>query len=227
MNIKILGICTSPMENGNTRVFLDVALKAAAEMGEDVATEIVTSAGKTIKDCTHCNYCMEKQVAGKSPCSIQDDMVDIFPKLIEADGLLLATPVYNGRLSGYMANVLDRMRSIAHAKFYKGTMANKPAGALCVQWFRNSGGETTLMSILCSILGWGMVPACGIGSSKFGAIGLTSSGGAGKVIPEHKGDRLLVLKDEVACEAARAIGKRVVVLSRAMKAAGLIKKNVT
>lgn len=226
MKIKILGICGSPIKNGNTQAFLNVALKAAAEMGDDVETEMVALAGKEIKDCLHCLYCTERQEEGKPPCIIKDDMVEIWPKLFEADGLLLATPVYSGRLSGYLANFLDRFRSIGHGIVYHGIMVNKPAGTLAVLWNRDAGGETSITSILWGVLTWGMIPACGFGSAKFGAVGLSSPGGMGEVGPEYGDDKLLVLKDERGCRSARMIGKRVVVLSRVMKAAGLIKKKV-
>ena len=49
MEIKILGICGSPIKGGNTEVFLNEALKAAENTG-NVQTELISLAGKEIKD---------------------------------------------------------------------------------------------------------------------------------------------------------------------------------
>jgi multimeric flavodoxin WrbA len=54
MEIKILGICGSPIKGGNTEVFLNEGLKAAESVG-DVQTELISLAGKEIRDCRHCN----------------------------------------------------------------------------------------------------------------------------------------------------------------------------
>ena len=102
MEIKVLGISGSPIKDGNTDCFLQEALNAV-EGTEGVTTEMVSLAGKDIKDCKHCNWCLKKQKKGFF-CAIKDDAQGIFPKILEADALLLATPVYLGRLSGYMAN---------------------------------------------------------------------------------------------------------------------------
>ena len=98
MVIKVLGVCGSPIKGGNTELFLNEALKAAEASGE-VQTELITLAGREIKDCRHCNWCVNKQIEGKF-CAQNDDMAEIFPKILAADGLMLASPVYVGRLSG-------------------------------------------------------------------------------------------------------------------------------
>ena len=75
MEIKITGICGSPIKGGNTEIFLMEALNAAKNAG-DVQTELISLAGKDIRDCRHCNWCLTKQEEGKS-CVQKDDMVDI------------------------------------------------------------------------------------------------------------------------------------------------------
>ena len=130
MPIRILGICGSPVKGGNTEVFLSEALKAAEGLG-DVSTESVRLIEKRIGDCRHCNWCTSKQEEG-SFCCIKDDMLEMYPKIIEADALVIATPTYAGRLSGYSAVFMDRFRALVLGKRYRGVLRNKVGGAMTV-----------------------------------------------------------------------------------------------
>jgi len=215
MEIKILGISGSPIKNGNTEAFLGEALKAAEEI-DGVKTEIVVLAGRTINDCRQCNWCISKQEKGKF-CALDDDMTDLFPKVLKADGLLVATPVYLGRLSGLLATFLDRLRSCLHGKVYHNVLKDKVGGALAIAWFRNAGLETALQSILLAYSAFEMLfPSPGTGSScAWGATGLSSEGGTGKFDPDV---RLGVLNDELGLRSARTVGKRVAEVSKIIKA---------
>jgi len=214
MEIKILGVCGSPIKGGNAEVFLSEALKTARDMG-DVSTEIITLAGKQIEDCRHCNWCIAKQEEGKV-CVLKDDMIEIYPRILQSDALLLATPAYATRLSGYMATFLDRFRPLVLGKHYRGVLVDKVGGALTVAWMRNAGVETTLLSVISSFLMWGMIVATpGEGSCEFGAAGLTSEQGTGKFDPK---DRLGVLKDSFGMKSAHNLGRRTVYVARIMKA---------
>ena len=213
MAVKILGICGSPVKGGNTEVFLSEALKTAEGLG-DVNTESVRLIEKRIGDCRHCNWCLSKQEEG-SFCCIKDDMLEMYPKIIEADAILIATPTYGGRLSGYSAVFIDRWRALVLGKRYRGVLRNKVGGAMTVAWFRNAGPETALLSVVSAYLMWGMVVASpGEGGCQFGAIGLSSDGGSGRFVPEEK---LGVLKDKLGMSSARALAKRTVELARIMK----------
>jgi len=215
MGIKLLGVCGSPIKHGNTEVFLREALKAAEGTG-DVQTELISLAGKEIRDCRHCNWCLAKQVEGKF-CSQNDDMVEIYPKVLQADGLLLASPVYIGRLSGYLACFLDRLRVFAFGNLYQGKLHNKVGGALSVAWLRNAGVETTLISILSAFMGLEMIPVGprhGLGALG-GAGGLSSDHGTGKFDPK---DKLGILKDEYGLRGARSLGQRIAEVSKLLKA---------
>jgi multimeric flavodoxin WrbA len=214
VEIKILGVCGSPIKGGNTEVFLKEALKAAEDTSE-VQTELIALAGKEIRDCRHCNWCITKQAEGKF-CSQEDDMAEIFPKVLEADAILLASPVYVGRLSGYMACFIDRLRVFLFGNLYRGKLHNKVGGALSVGWGRNFGIETTLISILSAFMLLEMIPVGphhGLGALG-GAGGLSSEGGTGKFDPK---DKLGVLKDEYALKGARSLGQRVAEVTKLLK----------
>ena len=213
MEINVLGICGSPIKEGNTELLLKEAINAAREMGE-VKTEIITLAGKDIKDCRQCNFCMTKQEEGEF-CSQRDDMIEIYPKLLEADALLFASPVYIGRLSGYLATFIDRMRFFCPiiGKYYGGKLQNKVGGALAVSWVRNAGTFTTLLDIIQSFLIFGMIPV----SPAAGGIGATAVSSEEGIGMPNPADRHMVLKDTLGLIQAQSLGQRVVEISRIIK----------
>ncbi len=214
MEIEILGICGSPIKGGNTEVFLREALNAAEETGT-IKTTFISLSGKEIKDCRHCNWCIRKQTEGKF-CNQEDDMAGIFPQVVKADALILATPVYVTRLSGYLACFLDRFRVFSWGNVYHSKLQNKVGGALALAWFRNTGAETALMTIVSAFLAWSMIPVGPVegSGSPFGAVGLSSEGGTGKFSVRNK---LGVLQDEYGLKGARSLGKRVAEVTRIVK----------
>jgi len=214
MHINILGICGSPIKGGNTESFLKECLRAT-EAESEVTARLITLSGKEIKDCRHCNWCVKKQEEKKF-CAQKDDMQEIYEAMLEADAILLASPAYIGRLSGYMACMTDRLRAFLFGNMYHGTLRNKVAGALAVGWGRNTGIETTLLSLLSAIFIVEMIPVVPVHGpgSPFGAAGVSSEGGTGKF---NRDDRLGVLKDEYGLAGCRALGKRVIEVTRLLK----------
>ena len=213
MEIRLLGVCGSPVREGNTDAYLDEALNAAAELLE-VHIDSIRLADRKISDCRHCNWCLSKQEAGKF-CAIQDDMTDIYPLIVGADVLLLATPTYAARLSGYLAVFLDRCRALVLGNYYKKVLTNKIGGALTVSWMRNAGPETALLSIVSAYLMWGMLVATpGDGGCQYGAVGLSSEGGSGKF---NRNERKGILNDELGLASARNLGRRSVELARLVR----------
>lgn len=213
VGMKVLGICGSPVKGGNVENVLKVALDAASEEGAE--TELVTLAGKEIRGCKHCNWCVFKQTAEKF-CSQDDDMNEIFPKLVAADALIVATPVYFARVSGQLANFIDRTRALVFGKTYRRCMKDKVGGAIAVGWLRHGGIETTLLSIGYWLLALEMLPVSVHDTGNlFGAGVVSSLHGVGKFDPE---DRLLALKDDFGLRGAKAVAKRVVELTRIVKA---------
>jgi len=198
MKIKILGVCGSPVKEGNTAVFLEEALKAARETtGVDTSTILLSERG--IGDCQHCNWCLKGQKEGQF-CQQKDDMSEIYPLILEADGLLLASPVYFGRLSGRLANFIDRLRVFVHGNYYRHQLKDKVGGALAVGWFRDRGGETTILSINHAFwrLDMLIVP------------GAVSTSGPGAQKEPAANDKHLILKDKYGLDEARKLTRRMV-----------------
>lgn len=202
-----------PLREGNTEVFLREALKTAEEA--KASQELITLSDKEIRDCLHCNWCLRKQEEGKF-CIQQDAMTEIYPKLLKADVILLATPVYFFRISGYMACFLDRLRVFDKGNYYGGRLRNKIGGALAVGWFRHAGIEIALLNMLTAFLALGMIPAIPLGSGMMiGAAGLSSEGGTGRFDPK---DRLGLLKDEYGLASARRLVQQAIEMSQLIKA---------
>lgn len=100
--MKILMINGSPRKNGNTAI----ALK---EMGqifqmEGIETETVQIGNQNIRGCIACYSCKKN---GK--CVFDDMVNEVAPKFQEADGLVIASPVYFGSANGTLVSFLDRL----------------------------------------------------------------------------------------------------------------------
>ena len=103
--MKVVGICGSPRK-GNTDWMLQKLLEEIVRSG--IETELIRLREKDIKECDGCLSCEAGGQERKGICSIKDDMPNIYPKLLEAEGLALGTPVYFEMLSGQLKNFIDR-----------------------------------------------------------------------------------------------------------------------
>jgi multimeric flavodoxin WrbA len=106
--MKVLGL-TCGRKNSNTEILVKEALMGAEEMGAEV--EVVRLLDLNIKPCTGCNTCvidlMEKGGSGK--CVIKnDDLSFIHEKIMECDGLILGSPIYEKMPQGYLKVLNDR-----------------------------------------------------------------------------------------------------------------------
>ena len=109
----ILGLCGSP-RNGATEHVLREALTMLETNGFN--TEFFTVRGKKIGFCTHCDHCLKYK-----ECIIKDDMNIVYSLLTRADGIIIATPVYNGGISAQVKALMDRCRALlaANPKVFK------------------------------------------------------------------------------------------------------------
>ena len=102
---KILIIETSLRSDSNSDKLAESFAKGAADAGNSV--EIVSLKGKNISFCTGCFGC---QKIGK--CVIKDDANDITEKILEAEVVVWATPIYYYAMSGQMKTMIDRANSL-------------------------------------------------------------------------------------------------------------------
>ena len=99
---KILAIVSSPRKGGNSELLVDEFIKGAREAGHDV--EKVCLREKKIAPCLACEACLRNG----GTCVQKDDMAEVLPKLIEADVIVLSTPVYYYSVCAQLKAMIDR-----------------------------------------------------------------------------------------------------------------------
>jgi len=102
MSKKVLVVSSSPRRGGNSDLLCDQFANGANEAGHHV--EKIFLKDKHINYCTGCGTCLN----GKKPCSQKDDMAEILVKIIGADVIVMATPVYFYTMCGQMKTFIDR-----------------------------------------------------------------------------------------------------------------------
>ena len=158
MIVKILGIHSSPNVHGATAQALQFALDCAAQI-EGVETEFV-GLGRKVNPCLHCDACIKKQLYY---CPIYDDAIrPLYDKIQEADGIILASPVYDMAPNAQMSMLVNRMRPLGKLTS-TGGWAGKVGCAIAVGGARNGGEETSLAVMNRFLLTLGMtVPGPGV-----------------------------------------------------------------
>ena len=101
MSKKILILSGSPRKGGNSDYLCDKFSEGAKDAGHDVEKIFVSE--KNISYCRACYACRNSH-----KCIIQDDMAEILDKMINADVLVLASPVYFYSINAQIKTVLDR-----------------------------------------------------------------------------------------------------------------------
>jgi multimeric flavodoxin WrbA len=102
MNKKVLILSASPRKGGNSDLLCDRFALGAQEAGH--SAEKIFLKDRKINYCTGCGTCSVKH----KPCPQKDDMPDILKKMIEADIIVMATPVYFYTMNGQMKTLIDR-----------------------------------------------------------------------------------------------------------------------
>jgi multimeric flavodoxin WrbA len=147
----ILGICGSPRKQATEHVLTE-ALNMLRGMGFD--TEFFTVRGKNIGFCQHCDYCLRNKT-----CKLKDDMYELYPLLRKADGLVIATPVYNGGISAQTKTVMDRCRALFAED--KNVLKYKAGMAIAVGGDRAGGQELAIQQIITFYVLNGAIPVSG------------------------------------------------------------------
>ena len=140
--MKIVAINGSPRKNGNLAQLLEVVRKEVEAAGVEFE---VLQPGANVRPCMACYNCLD---TGSLRCVMKDDGVnDIIAACCEADGILLASPVYHAGIAGNMKCVLDRMMLAAGCGVNQ--FHHKVGGALCT--LRRSGGSETYHQLLATM----------------------------------------------------------------------------
>lgn len=137
--LTVVAINGSPHAGiGNTALMLEMLRQPLTEAG--CSLEVVTLSERTIEYCTGCGLCMEK-----GSCWIPDDHHGIVERLLAADGIILASPVYFFHVTAQMKTFLDRSLAWGH----KPRPTWKPGLALSVS---AGQGETQTAEYLAGLL---------------------------------------------------------------------------
>lgn len=102
MSKNVLILSGSPRKDGNSDILCDQFAKGAADAGHQV--EKIRVAQKQIHPCIACYHCRDNG----GVCVFEDDMAQLLQKMIDADVLVLASPVYFYSIDAQLKAVIDR-----------------------------------------------------------------------------------------------------------------------
>lgn len=198
---KVLGICGSPRKKSSYTA-LQAALEAAQAQG--VETELVELRGRKINLCVHCNKCLRDD---SDRCTVfNDDMTELYDKVYQADGIIIATPVYEMNVTAQLAAFFGRFRSAwklsVQNPYY---FTRKVGGAIAVGGTRNGGQESTIHAIHNFFHTQGIL-VCGGGSGIYSGASLW-----------NPGDGSGTMEDEMGIENAKSLGTKIAYLAKALK----------
>ena len=105
--MKVIGICGSPRMNGNSAAMLDAALNGAREPGAEV--QRINLFDLQYSGCKSCFAC--KKLGGESfgRCALRDELTPVLEKVLSADAVIIASPLYFGETPGAVRNFLERL----------------------------------------------------------------------------------------------------------------------
>ena len=116
MNKNVLVISSTPRKGGNSDLLCDQFISGANDAGHQ--TEKIVLKDKKINYCTGCGICFNRDKS----CPQKDDMSGILEKMVAADVIVMATPVYFYTMCGQMKTMIDRVCSryteINNKEFY-------------------------------------------------------------------------------------------------------------
>jgi multimeric flavodoxin WrbA len=122
--MKVVAFNASPRPDGNTAAMLKAVLAELAQQG--IETQLIHIGGAPLQGCTGCRKCYEMQ---NNRCIINDRLNDYLPALMEADGILLGSPVYYSDITTNMKSFIDRAGSVCRAN--NAALRRKVGAAVC------------------------------------------------------------------------------------------------
>ncbi len=202
--VKILGICGSPRKKSSYKA-LQAALESAKEQG-DVEIELVELRARKMNYCIHCNKCLRDEA---DRCTVfQDDMTILYDKVYEADGIIIASPVYEMNITAQLSTFFSRFRSAWMISVKEPYFFMKKVGAaIAVGGTRNGGQEMTITAINNFYNTQG-ITVCSGGSGIYAGVSLW-----------NPGDGSSEMDDKIGMEHAIALGKKMAVMTKIMNKA--------
>ncbi len=191
--MKLLGIVCSPRSNGNTEVLVKEALDSARSFG--VETEMIKVSDLNIMPCDGCESC-----DSTGECKIEDDMQDIYTKLLQSDGIIFGSPVYFWGVTAQAKTIIDRTFVFRRGR----RLRNKVASAIVVA--RESGASNAFSGLNDFFSLHRMIPARSIAPRTEEELAKEFGGGV-IAYADRPGE---VEKNEKAMAKAQSLGKAIV-----------------
>ncbi|MDR0519941.1 MAG: flavodoxin family protein [Clostridiales Family XIII bacterium] len=203
--VRILGISGSP-RHGTTDYLTELALESAAT-ASGIETDFLPLHKVKINHCIQCERCL-KLDPGQSYehyCPpFHDDMDELIPRFLAADGYIIASPVYEMNYTPLLGIFMGRFRPLW--RVFKGVHRNKVGGAISVGGTRYGGQETTVQLINSFFLLNEMINVSGTSGGYIGACAWSQD----KLPPEFN--------DPSGEEKVRDLGRRVAEVTKIVKA---------
>jgi len=180
--MRVVAFNGSPRKEGNTYLLIQ---RVFEELGrEGIKTEYVHFGGKPLRGCTACLKCVEKR---DRTCVLPDDGLNEYvAKMEQAEGIILASPVYFSNVTAEMKALIERAGYIAKAN---GGLLKRKVGAAVVAVRR--AGATMVYSDLNFFFG---INEMVIATSSYWNLGIGRTPGE-------------VLKDEEGMKTMEALGQ--------------------
>jgi multimeric flavodoxin WrbA len=137
--MKVVAFNGSPRKDGNTAILVNYVFDELKKEG--IETELVQLAGKKIQGCAACYKCFDNK---DQRCSVKDDVAnECIEKMIEAQGIIMASPTYFADVTAEMKALIERSGFVSRAN---GDMLKRKVGAAVVA-VRRAGSIHTFDSI--------------------------------------------------------------------------------
>ena len=140
--MKVVAYNGSPRVNGNTHKLIEIMFEELNKEG--IETVEVNVGLDSVKGCVGCGSCKKNQ---NNKCVIDDKLNEYYKEVIDADGIILASPVYYADVTGQMKCFIDRFATVGRAN---GTLRGKVGCSLAVA--RRNGAFHTY-STLNAVMG--------------------------------------------------------------------------
>lgn len=123
--MKVVAFNGSPRKNGNTSILIR---EVFAELrSEGIATEEIQIGGQVLRGCTACYKCFETK---DKRCIIKNDILNTcIEKMLDADGIIIASPTYFADITSETKALIDRAGMVSRAN---ADMLQRKAGAAVV-----------------------------------------------------------------------------------------------
>lgn len=128
--MKVVGIVGSPRRGANTETLVDQVLAGSSQAGAQTQKFILNEL--RIRGCQGCDHCKEH-----GRCRLDDDMGQVLEALVEADGVVVGSPIYMGYLTAQTKLFLDRL----YVFFQPGRKSPFPPGKRLALVYSQGGGD--------------------------------------------------------------------------------------